>query len=85
MEYKICPKCLESSLSGLYCGDCGTKLVDWNLKCSCGALLPPYLKVSYFPWCRRTDKPREKFCPECGCDTTERVKLYVKAIKLLAA
>jgi len=78
---KICLKCLETSRWGEHCTRCGEKLVDFTLKCECGAEIYPYFGYRAFPpWGRQITN---KYCPDCGRDIRKPVKDYLKELRWL--
>ncbi|GAI93718.1 unnamed protein product, partial [marine sediment metagenome] len=66
---KICLKCLEvTHFGGEYCTYCGSKLVEFTLRCECGAEVNPRFWLRAFPpWGKQI---ANKCCPNCGRDIT---------------
>jgi len=80
--YKICPTCLQAtSFNAEYCSECGTKMVDFDLVCECGAKISPYFAYRWFPIMRRSTKPINTHCTSCGRNIVEPVKNYIEEIQ----
>lgn len=76
---RICPRCLgDFWFNETFCGDCGVELVDWTLKCECGAELPPRFDFTFpFPFRRST----YRHCGSCGRDVRKTVSDYARALR----
>jgi len=80
--YKICPKCLETTyFKAEYCHGCGVKMVIFDLECECGAKIYPFLGYQWFPLPRKSKKPINPYCPNCGRNIVEPVKSYIEEIQ----
>lgn len=79
----ICPNCLRTDCShhGDFCPECGTKMVDFNLKCKCGN--EPYLTFfsSLMPPFHRSSKPTNPYCPNCGQDMSKLAETRIKELR----
>lgn len=76
---KLCVDCLDYEFGAPeFCSRCGSKMVEWELKCQCGTPISPAFTVRWFPpWGK---VPLYKHCPHCG----RRIdKLVIEAVKRL--
>ena len=77
---KFCLRCHDTPIfeKHTFCRHCGSKLIDWNLKCECGEDIFPtftcslvFLKTSYL----------RKYCGNCGARINKRAMDYLKLLK----
>ena len=79
---KLCLNCLDYEFGEPeFCDNCGRKMVDWDLKCECGASIFPAFTLRYLPpWGKVS---LYKHCPRCGRRIDERLMQEVKCLRRL--
>lgn len=82
MIQKFCPKCLTREFeTQTYCAQCGTLLIEWSLKCICGAEIDPVFRMRIFPPWSNDKIPLYKYCPKCGKKIDSLIQQTIVALK----
>jgi len=79
-KIKFCLKCLHHPVGSEweFCPSCGSKLVDWDLKCGCGEPIYPSFFPRFFPpWGQKISL---KHCPHCGAKVDNLIIEEVKRL-----